>query len=152
MQDKHQQWERIASLLRQQSTLALATVDEQGLAAVAPLFYFVDDDLNLYWLSSEKSDHSRNLAREPHVAGAVYADTDQWKQILGVQMRGVASRVTETERRKILIDQYCRRFQLGRVFRMVIRRSTLYVFRPHFFRFIENSSGFAQGFEWTRET
>jgi len=150
MNDRQKKQEKIGSLLRQGSTLALATVDEQGLACVAPLFYLVDEDLNLYWLSSEKSEHSRNLLREPRVAGTVYAETDQWKQIRGVQMRGIASAVTETARRKILVDRYCQRFQLGKVFQLVIRRSTLYVFQPTFFRMIDNPASFASGFELTR--
>jgi uncharacterized protein YhbP (UPF0306 family) len=151
MKDRQKQLERIESLLRGQSTLALATVDEHGLAAVAPLFYIVDEDLSLYWLSSEKSEHSQNVAREPRVAGTVYAETDQWKQIVGVQMRGMATVVAEEARRKLLIERYCWRFQLGRVFRLMIGQSTLYAFRPHIFRFIDNSRGFASGFEVTRE-
>jgi uncharacterized protein YhbP (UPF0306 family) len=151
MKERQKQLAKIGALLRGQSTLALATVDEQGLAAVAPLFYIVDEDLSLYWLSSEKSTHSRNVAREPRVAGTVYAETDRWKQIVGVQMRGVATVVAEPARRKLLIEQYCQRFQLGRVFRLVIGRSTLYAFRPDTFRFIDNSRSFASGFEVTRE-
>jgi len=150
MNDRQKKLQRIGSLLRQGSTLALATVDEQGLASVAPLFYLVDEDLNLYWLSSEKSEHSRNLLREPRMAATVYAETNQWRQIHGVQMRGAASVVTETARRKMLIDQYCQRFQLGKIFQLVIRRSTLYVFHPSFFRMIDNSTSFASGFELTR--
>jgi len=151
MKDRQKEWERIGALLREQSTLALATVDEDGLASVAPLFYLVDEGLTLYWLSSEKSEHSRNVAREPRVAGTVYAEADRWKQIRGVQMRGVASTVTDPALRKKLIGEYCRRFHLGRVFQLVIRRSTLYALRPQFFRFIDNSSGFGAGFEWTRK-
>ena len=152
MKDKQKQLAKIESLLRAQSTLALATVNEQGLATVAPLYYLVDEDLNLYWVSSEKSEHSRNLLRESRVAGTVYVETERWKEICGVQMRGIASKVTEPERRKLILEKYCKRFHLGRVFRLVIRQSTLYAFRPEFFRFIDNTTGFASGFEVTRET
>ena len=151
MKDRQKQWKKVGALLSGQSTLTLATVNEQGMPAVAPLLYIVDEELNLYWLSSEKSEHSRNVAREPSVAGTVYAETDQWRRILGVQMRGVASTVTDPTQRKILIDKYCRRFQLGRVFQLVIRRSTVYALRPQFIRFIDNSGGFGAGFDWKRE-
>jgi uncharacterized protein YhbP (UPF0306 family) len=151
MIDKQKQLAKIESLLREQSTLALATVNEQGLASVAPLYYLVDEDLTLYWVSSGSSEHSRNLLRDSRVAGTVYVETERWKEIRGVQMRGIATVVMEPARRKLILEKYCNRFHLGRVFRLVIRQSTLYAFRPEFFRFIDNTTGFASGFEVTRE-
>jgi len=154
--DSRAQLESIAEILRAQSTLSLATVanveeSEAGMPCVAPLFYIVDAELNLYWLSSASSEHSRNLRREPNVAVAVYPQTEEWKEIRGVQMRGVASPVTDPALRKVLIKQYSERFQLGGILRLAIRRSTLYKFRPYRFRLVDNSKGFGYRFELTRE-
>jgi hypothetical protein len=40
---------------------------------------------------------------------------------------------------------------LGRVFRLAIRLSTLYLLQPDFFRYIDNARGFGYNFELTRQ-
>jgi uncharacterized protein YhbP (UPF0306 family) len=143
------QMERIAALLRQESTLALATVDAQGEPCIAPLFYIADEHLALFWLSSPSSLHSRNIVRAPKASATVSRHAERWKDIRGVQMRGTVAVVTEPSRRKALIKLYCERFQLGSVFRLVIGRSRLYEFRPTFFRYLDNSKRFGYTFEVT---
>ena len=145
------QMELIAALLRQESTLALATTDELGEPCVAPLFYLASEDLALYWLSSASCLHSRNLERAPQASTAVYRHADQWEAIRGVQMRGSVAVVTGTARRNDLLKLYCERFQLGSVFRLAIGRSRLYEFRPTFFRYLDNSKRFGYTFEVTLE-
>jgi uncharacterized protein YhbP (UPF0306 family) len=63
--------ELIARLLREQTTLTLATTSEDGAACATPLFYLVDEELSLSWLSAESSQHSQNLKRNPAAAAAV---------------------------------------------------------------------------------
>jgi hypothetical protein len=147
MSDRQKQLELIAAFLREQSTLALATVDAQGEADIAPLFYLADEDLSLFWLSSGSSVHSENLKRTPRAAATVYRQTNDWKQICGVQMRGTVARIAEPTQRKAKIQRYCERFQLGLIFRVAIRQSILYAFRPDFFRYIDNSKHFGYQFE-----
>ena len=148
-------------LLREQTTLSLATTGEDGEPCVSPLFYLVDEEYSLYWLSSPNSRHSRNLLRTPRAAAAVYGGATSWQEIRGVQMRGAVSKITEPKRRAALVKAYCERFQLGTVFRIAIRRSALYLLQPDFFRFIDNARGFgskvelarpAQGWTLTRPT
>ena len=62
MRGARKQLELVAALLGEETTLSLATTGEDGQACVAPLFYIVDKELSLYWLSSESSLHSLNLA------------------------------------------------------------------------------------------
>ena len=90
-------------------------------------------------------------AREtPRAAVAVYRSTTNWRQIRGVQMRGMVSRVTELRQRRALIHAYCERFKLGTAFRLVIRRSVLYAFRPDWIRSIDNATGFGSRLELAR--
>ncbi len=147
MSDRMKQLETIASLLREESTLALATTDEQGQACVAPLYYISGGDLTLYWLSSQASLHSRNLKRTPMAAAAIYRHTYNWKEIRGVQLRGPVAVVDDPESRRPLIEAYCERFQLGVLFRAAIGQCSLYALRPVFFRYIDNSSVFGRNFE-----
>jgi uncharacterized protein YhbP (UPF0306 family) len=140
----------VAALLGEQTTLSLATTGADGEPWVAPLFYLVDKDLALYWLSSASSLHSLNLERTPRAAATVYANAENWKEIRGVQMRGLVSKVTEPKRRRALIKAYGERFKLGAAFRLAIRQSVLYEFRPEFLRYIDNSRGFGYKLELRR--
>lgn len=130
--------------------MSLATTGEDGQACVAPLFYIVDKVLSLYWLSSESSQHSLNLAGNSRAAATVYRSVESWKKIRGVQLRGIVSKVTEPEHRDALLAAYCKRFKLGRVLRPILRLSTMYALRPDFIRYIDNHRGFGYKFELTR--
>jgi len=150
MKPRRKQLELVARLLRQQTTLTLATTGEDGAACATPLFYLADEELSLYWLSSASSQHSLNLKRMPQAAAAVYGNAASWREIRGVQMRGAVSIVAEPERRQLLVKAYCERFKLGVLFRPAIRRSALYMFQPEFFRYIDNGRGLGAKFELAR--
>ncbi len=150
MGEPQKELESIAALLTEETTLALATSGEEGEPAVAPLFYLADEELSLYWLSSESSAHSENLARTPRAAVTVYRCATGWRQIRGVQMRGLVSRVTQPRQRRALIQAYSERFKLGTAFRLVIRRSVLFAFRPDWIRSIDNATGFGSRLELAR--
>jgi uncharacterized protein YhbP (UPF0306 family) len=150
MKKARKQLELIAALLNEETTLSLATTREDGQACVAPLFYIVDKELSLYWLSSGSSLHSLNLSRNPRAAATVYRNVDSWKKIRGVQLRGTVYKVTEQERRSALVKTYCERFKLGRVLRLALHHSVLYALQPEFFRYIDNARSFGYKFELTR--
>jgi hypothetical protein len=150
MRKARKQLELIAALLSEETTLSLATSGEDGQACVAPLFFIADNELSLYWFSSESSLHSLNLARSARAAATVYRSVENWKKICGVQLRGTVSKVTEPEGRAALIKTYCKRFKLGRVPLLVLGHSALYCLQPDSFRFIDNTRGFGFKFELTR--
>jgi uncharacterized protein YhbP (UPF0306 family) len=147
MKELQEKLELVAALLRQETSLALATTGEDGEPCVAPLFYMMDDEFTLYWFSSATSLHSLNLKRTPRAAVSVYPNVQNWREIRGVQMRGNVARITESKRRSGLIKAYCGRFELGSIFRLAIRRSIIYAFQPEFLRYIDNSKGFGFKFE-----
>jgi len=144
--------ELLARLLQSQSTLALATTAADGAPHVAPVFYLAgrpgNDALRLYWYSSARSRHSRNLQLNPAAAVTVYAPTQQWREIRGVQMRGTASVVTDPARRISFAEAYSARFRLGVEFRAVQARSRLYEFRPSWIRYLDNSIHFGYKIEF----
>lgn len=149
MRNRSKQLKLIAALLQSENTLALASVDERGDPCVAPLFYIADDELSLFWFSSPRSLHSRNLKQAPRASAAVFRHAENWKGIRGVQMRGFVTVIADKLRRAALIKAYCERFQLGAAFRLAIGRCKLYKLRPDFFRYIDNSRGFGYKFEVT---
>ncbi|MGD0548562.1 MAG: pyridoxamine 5'-phosphate oxidase family protein [Terracidiphilus sp.] len=150
MEATRKQIKLVAKLLREETTLSLASIGADGAPSAAPLFYIVDEDLSLYWLSSEGSQHSRNLLGRADAAATIHCNAKSWQEIRGVQMRGEVSKVTDPQRRTRIVKAYGERFKLGRVFRLAIRGSALYVLQPNFFRYIDNSNGFGGNFELAR--
>lgn len=147
MGDRRKELQAITALLCGESTLALATTDEDGRACVTPLFYLADEELTLFWLSSESSQHSQNLKRSPVAAATIYRQTENWKEIRGVQLRGPVTVIADPERRRAVIEAYCHRFQLGVVLKTAISQCSVYALRPVYFRYIDNSKVFGHKFE-----
>jgi uncharacterized protein YhbP (UPF0306 family) len=136
-------------LLKSESTLTLATCGPDGAPHSAPLFYLPDAGQRLYWFSSARSAHSRNLKRDPRASVTVFAATADWRKIRGVQMRGAAYAVADRELRRSIAVAYTERFHLGKLFQTLMSRSRLYCFEPCSIRYIDNTRGF--GFKCTVE-
>lgn len=84
---------RIADFLAEHTTLTLATIGEDRAPAAAAVFYAHDDDLTLYFLSEDRTQHARNIIAVPRVAGTVQGDGQDWRTIRGLQVRGRAGHV-----------------------------------------------------------
>jgi uncharacterized protein YhbP (UPF0306 family) len=141
--------EQIALLLTRESTMALATTNAEGESCSTPLFYLAGEDLQLYWFSSSASVHSKNLRRDASAAVSIYHPTSNWKEICGAQMKGTVAVIKDRTLRKAITQTYAERFSLGAIFRTVISRSSLYVFRPAWIRYIDNARHFGHKFEVT---
>ena len=136
----------MSGFLKTQSTLALSTSGDAGAPRVAPLFYLPGDNLDLYWFSSPRSGHGRSLKSDPAAAVAIHSHAETWEEIRGCQMRGAVETVTG-RRRRAVAGAYVERFRLGTLFRAAMVRSRLYMFRPRWVRYIDNSRGFGFKFE-----
>lgn len=132
--------EAATDLLRAQHTLVLATTAADGTPHSAPLYYIPGEGFRLYWLSSPRSAHSRNLARG--ASAAVFEPAEDWRDIRGVQLWGTARAVRGLREKADVLERYRRRFSLGAEFAPVIARTRLYRFEPVRARYIDNSRGF----------
>lgn len=132
----------INTFLETQSTLALCTVNAEGHPETAPVFYVSDDQFNLYWLSGTSSAHSVNLSAHMQVSGSVYPSVWQWEDIVGLQIKGVAETISDERMREQILLIYLRKFQLPPSFDAMIASSTLYVLRPTWLRWVNNSIQF----------
>jgi uncharacterized protein YhbP (UPF0306 family) len=118
--------ERVAEYLRAHHTMTVATMGPlpvMGAGAspggaldfgpVAPhaasVFYAVDDDLRLIFLSKSASTHGLHIGKAAPVAVTVTEQYDDWEDIRGVQLWGVAKRVTGPAR-VLAMASYLRRF------------------------------------------
>jgi uncharacterized protein YhbP (UPF0306 family) len=132
----------IERLVRSQSTLVLSTVNVDGDPYATPLFYLAGTELELYWFSSDSSQHSGDLNRSRSVAVAIHTATEHWKEICGVQIRGTVETITDRKFRRDVTRRYCERFHLGTIFRLALARSSLYVLWPSWIRYTDNSRHF----------
>ena len=74
------------SLLTEQTTMTLATVDENGTWA-APVYYVFFNSA-FYFLSDPKSRHIQDSLQNVQAAASVHAAASTWQAIRGVQMSG----------------------------------------------------------------
>lgn len=132
----------IHEFLETQSTLALSTVNAAGQPETAPVFYVADDRFNLYWLSATHVNHSVNIATHPQSSGCIYPTIWEWQEIVGLQLRGEASVISDERVREQILLTYLRKFQLPPSFDSAIAASTLYVLRPSWLRWVNNSVTF----------
>lgn len=140
----------VLSLLREQSTITVATTDAAGNSAAAPLFYWLEESaagFALYWFSSGSTQHSRNIEISPQIAAAVFHTTMKWREIRGAQMKGLVSVVESPALREQILQDYCARFELGTEFTRQLGKSKLYKFVPDWVRFVNNADAFGIKFE-----
>lgn len=78
--------DRIAKLLRKQSTMTIATADDKT-AWAAPVYY-VNIDYEFYFFSESDSRHIRESQASQQAAAAIFEQDFNWRNIRGVQMSG----------------------------------------------------------------
>jgi nitroimidazol reductase NimA-like FMN-containing flavoprotein (pyridoxamine 5'-phosphate oxidase superfamily) len=62
--------------MERNSLLGLATADTDGRPWVSPVFYSLDDDYQLYWVSDVDAQHSANVRRRPGVTIVIHDVVD----------------------------------------------------------------------------
>ena len=143
--------ERIVSFLTQHTTLSLATSGSGGAPAAAAVFYAHDASLRLYFLSEERTQHGMNLARNPAVAGTIHADGQDWREIRGLQVRGVVAPVPSADLATAALH-YVRKYAFvaallagdGGAIALAgpLARARFYCLRPRWYRLIDNGVRF----------
>lgn len=74
--------------------LNIATVGEDGQPWNTPVYVSYDDELNFYWMSWKKNQHSLNVEDNPRVFGTLYDSTAPFSAGMGVYIQGNATRLT----------------------------------------------------------
>ena len=80
--------------------LSLATLDDGGLW-VSDVFYVVDDDWNIYWLSARDARHSKAIEQNPEVAGTITITTTPQEPSEALQIAGHVERIAEDLNKEI---------------------------------------------------
>ncbi len=135
---------RIEAFLAAHNTLSLATVGEDGQPHACAVFYAVDADMTLYFLSEPKTLHVRHIGEGAVVAATIEANNQEWTSIRGLQLHGRASPCQGQE-----VDQaralYTARYPfVGRAQTLAgpLTRARFYRIVPSWVRLIDNTLGF----------
>jgi uncharacterized protein YhbP (UPF0306 family) len=139
--------EDVRSILSETQTLTLATLDEDGSPRATPLFFAVGNQNDLIFVSDPNSQHCNNLQREPQTAVGIYPEVGNWRQIRGLQMKGVASLIPEPQR-PAAYALFAARFSFISELSDIVRQSVFFRFRPSWIRLIDNRRGFGFQKEW----
>lgn len=146
MIERKSQKASICRYLVRHTTLSLATCHD-GRPWSTDLFYASDDDCRLYFISSVTTRHSKHIAANPRVSVSISRQCADWKDIRGLQLDGVASVVSETDRDAV-VEIYLAKFpalkklhQASEIFR-IFRESSFYRVSPEWIRLIDNSKTF----------
>ncbi|MEX0886376.1 MAG: pyridoxamine 5'-phosphate oxidase family protein [Phycisphaeraceae bacterium] len=134
----------IAAFLAASRTATLATSDVEGIPHAVSLRFASDARWRLYWVSSEGSLHSRNLAHRPQAAMTIYGHEDEPAQIHGLQIRGRAQRVADADHRAALHVYAARHRAIAAdpALAALIARQSFYCFEPTWMQWIDNRRGF----------
>ena len=128
--------------------LTLATVSAEGSPAAATLFFAYTNDLRLYFLSAEHTQHVQNLLHNPQVAVTIAPQTDHWAQIRGIQLRGTAHMLTAPAEEARARAIYTARFPFVRAFAARLAQMRWFAIVPIWARLTDNRVAFAFKQEW----
>ena len=136
---------RVARYLEAHHTMTVATSAGNAPHA-AQVFYAVDDDLHLVFLSRPTSLHGQQIGEEALVAVTVGEEYDEWRSIQGVQLWGRAKRLAGAAKARALA-LYLRRFPFVRdvfadpLHAPKLRDVAVYAVAPTKAAFTDNTTG-----------
>jgi len=137
----------IEAFLAAHHVVTLATGDGDSVHA-ASLMY-AHEDFVLYWVSNPDTRHSREIEANAQVAATVAPDYSDFRVIRGLQIAGVAARITapqDVERARTLMAQryaFLRELALGpEALRAAAAKAGYYALRSKRITLIDNTRGF----------
>lgn len=112
--------------------MQLSTVNSGGSPWVCTVYFVADEQRNLYWLSYPTRRHSQEIADNNKVAAAIVVKADL--PVIGIQVEGIAEKVTDAATVKKIMDRYIAKYDAGKTFydRFVAgeNQHQLYVLKP----------------------
>lgn len=101
--------QKVLAYLKEHNTMTLGTYSEKQPWA-ASVFYVHDEHLNLYFLSDPASRHCHHLAENSMVSATINEDYHDWKKIKGIQIEGLAERLTSPVEKTKALSLYLSKF------------------------------------------
>lgn len=134
--------ESVLAFVQAHKALALSTSGAQGELHCAPLYYFSEDFLSFYFVSSPTSQHSRDLVLQAKVAGAIYREGACISEITGIQFKGKCTLLTgsEAELKKRVYLNCFKEVQFNQGMLSQFEKSELYKIEVNWLRWIRMQS------------
>lgn len=99
----------LSQYLSEKHMMQLATsVDNQPWCCT--VYYFHDQDYNLYWASLPERKHSQDIKQNSKVAVAIPVKYVKGEPVVGIQMTGMAEELALAEDTRALAQQYAEKF------------------------------------------
>ena len=138
---------QLLAFLREHQVLTLAVAGPYA----AAVFYAVDAELNLYFVTDPVTRHGIALSQESNVAGTIQRDRQHWQEIRGVQLTGQCARLTGPERQAGW-ELFLKKFSFAGAPELipVLAKVDLWKLTPDWIRLTDNGQGFGHKAEWTR--
>jgi uncharacterized protein YhbP (UPF0306 family) len=138
------------ALLKSARTMVLAVLAGDG-PWTAPVYYLFASP-GIYFFSSPRSKHAQALRHCNRAAGTIFADSDRWLEIQGLQMIGKVEQVRGNAQRLSITARYLTKFPLAGQILMpgstsgggLDARVELYVFWPSEVHCTDNRLGFGR--------
>ena len=142
--------ERLLKFLREHQVLTLAVTEADTSPYAAALFYAVDDELRFHVVTDPATRHGKAMLANPSVAGTIQLDRQQWREIRGVQFRGLCRQLGSEER---AWEIYRARFpflqQPDALLTRELANTAMWRIDTTWIRLIDNQIGFGHEEEWT---
>lgn len=94
MDDEKKLRSLIEDYLKEAKMMHLATTRD-GKPWICNVWFAADKDLNIYWFSSRGRRHSKEVEDDAHVAAGICIPSEPADESRGIQLEGVAERVTK---------------------------------------------------------
>lgn len=132
------------------NTASLSTVDPEGKPHACNLWFAMDDQQRIYFVSSLESAHSRHVIHSGQVALTVYAETDHPRHIRGAQIHGRCVAVPpppegDANAWQHAWDTYMDKYPFlleDEMFRKAVEAQSFFCIVPHWVRWTDNRKGF----------
>ncbi len=131
---------RMIAYLAAHNTLTLAT-EKDGKPSACSLFY-VNENLNLYFVSDPKTQHAENIEYQSNVSATIHEDYRDWRVIQGIQLEGECGLIKNPIESAKALALYANKFPFVAQLAAAMAKVKFYKIKPHWVRFVDNTRGF----------
>jgi len=133
------------------TTMTIATTSGNEEPHAAAVYFVCDNQLNLFFFSSPKSQHSIDISYQPRAAVTIYPECFGWQDIHGLQMRGEIIHLKEQGEWHLAWKLYQIKFPFVSDLEEILARNQLHKFSPDWIRLVDNRQGFGYKREWATD-
>ena len=94
--------EEILNILKYVRYATISTVDNSALPWASPVWYVIDDNMNIYWWSPIDSVHSQNIYNQHEIFVTIFDSSLPEGKGIGIYMRAEAKEVPVDELEKVI--------------------------------------------------